>query len=558
MAAESGRWWGRRGPPPPRTYGEAVRSPSAGALALVLALTAGVACSGDEGPAREPPFAGEATDLEGSLEAFEARPSERSVLAAVLDIEADQPVHVEVNATSPDASFALPRTARALRTHRLPVVGMRADATYDLTVALFDTDGHPAGSGAVTFTTGPLPDFIPELEVATSEPEAMAPGYTLFDTGRWDLDNLSREPIGLLVAVDEEGQVVWYYQNPPAANDARLTPAGTILVQYPPVGIREIDLLGTTLRSWTWGDPEGDDPRTVSVATESDIRSFHHEAYLAPSGNILTLGIRDRRLTRAQQAVCEEDEPFGIAEDVVIEFTPEGEVLHEWPLADVIDPEDVPGTALCRETGDTRDWAHANGVILDEDRNAVIVTARHLDLTLAFRHEDDAAGPSGELLWSLGPDGTLPLTEGTFSYHLHAPELQGDGSLLIYDNGNGRPGGVEFSRAVRYELDLEGPPARWSARQVWEHLVDDEDGEPVYADFLGDADRQPGGNVLIDHGGIGRGEGPPRARIIEVVPEGASGGPIVFDVRLGAPWVSYRAERFPSFYVGPRWSVPRD
>jgi hypothetical protein len=526
-------------------------------VALVLALTAGLACSGDDESGRSPPFAGEATDLEGSVVELEARPSHRSVLAAVVDVEADQPVRVEVTATSPDATFRLPRTAWARRLHRLPVVGMRADATYDLTVAVFDTDGRPAGSGAVTFTTGALPDFLPEIEVATSEPEAMAPGYTLFDTGRWDLENLSREPIGLLVAVDEEGQVVWYYQNPPAANDARLTPAGTILVQYPPVGIREIDLLGTTLRSWTWGDPEGDDPRAVTVDTESDIRSFHHEAYLAPGGNILTLGIRDRRLTRAQQAVCEEDEPFGIAEDVVIEFTPEGELLHEWPLADVIDPEDVPGTALCRETGDTRDWAHANGVILDEERNAVIVTARHLDLTFAFRHEDDAAGPSGELLWSLGPGGTLPLTEGTFSYHLHAPELQGDGSLLIYDNGNGRPGGVEFSRAVRYDLDLAGDdPDRWSARQVWEHVVDDVDGEPVYADFLGDADRQPGGNVLIDHGGIGRRDGPPRARIIEVVPEGASGGPIVFDLRLTEPWVSYRAERFPSFYVGPRWSAP--
>ena len=42
---------------------------------------------------------------------------------------------------------------------------MRADATYDLTVAVFDVDGRPAGSGAVTFTTGALPDFLPEIEV---------------------------------------------------------------------------------------------------------------------------------------------------------------------------------------------------------------------------------------------------------------------------------------------------------------------------------------------------------------------------------------------------------
>ena len=80
-------------------------------MALVLALTAGLACSGDDGSGRSPPFAGEATDRQRSVVELEARPSHRSVLAAVVDVEADQPVRVEVTATSPDATFRLPRTA---------------------------------------------------------------------------------------------------------------------------------------------------------------------------------------------------------------------------------------------------------------------------------------------------------------------------------------------------------------------------------------------------------------------------------------------------------------
>ena len=406
----------------------------------------------------------------------------------------------------------------------------------------------------MAFTTGALPDFLPVIEVATADPDRMAPGYTLFDTGRWDLEALSREPLGLLVALDPEGEVVWYHQNPPAANDARMTPAGTILVQYPPAGIREIDLLGNTLRAWTWAEPDPGQPDTVVVDTVADIRSFHHEAYLTPDGNLLTLALRDRELTGAQQAVCAEHEPFGIAEDVIVEFTPSGEVLHEWSLADVVDPEDVPGAALCTETGAHRDWAHANGVILDPENNTVIVSARHLDLVLGFRHEAAAAGPSGELLWSLGPEGTLALADGTYAYHQHAPELTPGGSLLLYDNGNGRPGDLPFSRAVRYRLDLAGAdPAQWSARQVWEHRVEDDSGAPVYADFLGDADLQPGGTVLIDHGGTGRTDGAPQARILEVVPDGPRGGTIVFDVSLGPPYVSYRAERLPTLYAGPDW-----
>jgi hypothetical protein len=82
----------------------------------------------------------------------------------------------------------------------------------------------------------------------------------------------------------------------------------------------------------------------------------------------------------------------------------------------------------------------------------------------------------------------------------------------------------------------------------------------VYAYFVGDADRQPNGNVLIDNGGI---EMPYyRTRLIEVIPSdgpggfGAAGGEIVFDLRMGAAddgMASYRAARITSFYVGPDW-----
>lgn len=524
-------------------------------MARVLsALLLAAACSG--GGADEAATATSSDDAapdDDALEELVVRPSHRSVLAAVLVVRADRLVQVEVTATSIDHVARVPRTAEAFARHRIPVVGLRADHTYVLEVGLF-AGGERVGGGRVDFRTGPLPDFLPQIEVAHAEPDRLAPGLTLFDTGRWDAARNFREPGGLLVAVDEAGEIVWYYRNPPSANDARLTPAGTILLQYPPYGIREIDLLGNRLRSWTWGDGPSDDPLTTVVDTEADIRAFHHEAYLAPSGNLFTLAIRDRELTEAQQAACGEAEPFGIAEDVVLELTPEGEVLHEWPLADVVDPADVPGAALCTETGQARDWAHTNGVILDEAHNSVIVSARHLDLVIAFRHDADDEGPSGELLWSLGPEGTLPLTEGTFAYHQHAPELEPDGSLLLYDNGNGRPVDVPFSRAVRYALDLEGPdPVAWSARQVWEHVLGDVDGAPVYADFVGDADLLPNGNVLIDHGGIGRGEGAPRSRIVEVVPTGPSGGDVVFDIRPEEPFISYRAQRVPSLYVGPRW-----
>ena len=82
---------------------------------------------------------------------------------------------------------------------------------------------------------------------------------------------------------------------------------------------------------------------------------------------------------------------------------------------------------------------------------------------LAIRYADDANGESGDVLWRLGPGGSLTLEgQGELQYHQHAPEVQPDGTILLYDNGNDRPGtdpaatdpaGRPYSRTVRYAID---------------------------------------------------------------------------------------------------------
>ncbi len=402
---------------------------------------------------------------------------------------------------------------------------------------------------------------MPDLRVDVADTARMAPGYTLFDLQRWGVEVPAGQPPGLLVIVDPEGEIVWYHPNRLGAGDARMTEDGTIFNLYAPFGFEEIDLLGTQVETWAWG--QDDDVRpggpVIVQSPQHDLVSFHHEVAPQPDGDILAFSRYQLDLTEEEQEAYCPDDPveFGIREDLLMEFTREGEVLHEWSLHDIVDPAEVPGRELCAvDFADYRDWAHGNGAVLDEANNRVLVTARHIDLLFAFRYEDDASGPSGELLWSIGPDGTLPL-EGEPSYGLHAPELEADGTIMVFDNGNDRPDTAEpYSRAVRYAVDDSSPdPADWTARQVWEYRTDDlETGGPLYADFLGDADLQPNGNVLIDFGGIGQEEPPARGRIIEVIPQETSGGEIVFDLTIPDTWTSYRAERLPALYAGPRWS----
>jgi hypothetical protein len=161
-------------------------------------------------------------------------------------------------------------------------------------------------------------------------------------------------------------------------------------------------------------------------------------------------------------------------------------------------------------------------------------------------------------LWQLGPGLDFRLTAGEWFYQQHAPEVQADGTILLYDNGTERPGTVPaggtelpYSRAVVYRLDRSGPPGTWTAHQVWEHRATEPGGEPTYADFLGDADHIGGGHILICHGAVPDPAAGDRysARILEV---DRATGATVLDIRLpAAPDFgrrAYRAEHLDTWY----------
>ena len=141
---------------------------------------------------------------------------------------------------------------------------------------------------------------------------------------------------------------------------------------------------------------------------------------------------------------------------------------------------------------------------------------------------------------------------GELQYYQHAVEVQDDGSILLYDNGNMRPGTDinspditqhPYSRAVLFSLD----DANKTVTQKWEmrSLVD---GRQLWAFFVGDADHQPNGNILVDNGGITDPAGI-SSLITEVTPTGSEGGTIVFSLRLdGGSQFIYRARRVPTLY----------
>ena len=500
-------------------------------------------------------------------------PTPYSPIAASLDIESSLPVAVQITATSEEHQVTTARTSNFSSSHTFPLVGLRQSQSYDIEVLAIDESGEASTFDGGTFISGeidyPLPEFDLYIDLEQSQP-----GVTLIEYNPWE----SVEEYGTkmaLIGIDNEGETVFFYDpgnNTIAAIQA--TPEGTFIAFDQQVnGAREIDLLGNIVNQWRTPGLEGTDQlfeNSVLVDPEwIELTTFHHEIFPLSNGNFLGLAATIHTLTPDQRTLlCPEDQnEFSIISDVVVEFEPDGTSIRSWDVWDALNIEETPGNHICITdppfaSPERRDWTHANAVIYDETRDAILISSRHTNQVIAFDHLE-TTGPQSSIRWILGDQGTLT-TEGDLFYHAHAVELQEDGSLLLYDNGNGRPGtkagdpeSPTYSRAVLYEISDSGEDrTQWEAIQRWEHRVSDIDNRPLFAFFLGDADRLENGNVLITHGGIWNRPATQRSRIIEVTSDNESEDSIVWDLALGdtdVPVTVYRAERLPSLYFGPNW-----
>ncbi len=210
-------------------------------------------------------------DTDEQLAEMTVAPSEYIGLAALVSVSADEPVQVELTAVSGDHVVEVPRTAAVADTHDIPLVGMRAEQTYDISAEFFTEAGEPIGAlDGAEFTTSALPPWFEEHEVTVDKDRA-APGYTIveFDTlGIPEGASSSQH----LMAFDNDGEVVWYYTNTGSLAGVERTPAGTFNMFYWPFGIREVDILGNVINNWRPqpADATGDSVDDDLVVAEVD------------------------------------------------------------------------------------------------------------------------------------------------------------------------------------------------------------------------------------------------------------------------------------------------
>jgi len=275
--------------------------------------------------------------------------------------------------------------------------------------------------------------------------------------------------------------------------------------------------------------------------------SSHHDIELLPNGNILMIAWE--YYTRAE-AIAQGKDPNKIGSntwsDHIIEVKPtgpsSGEIVWEWHVWDHLiqdyDPlkpnygvvADYPELIDLNFGSTNRDWLHTNSIDYNEEFDQILVSVRTFNEIWVIDHStttEEAAGHAGgnsgkggDLLYRWGNPQSYDAgfsTDREF-YGQHdatwvEPGYPGEGNIMVFNNGGGRPGPDytsideivppvdEYGNYAYTPGNSYGPE-----EQIWVYDCN------FYAYYIGGAQRIPNGNTLICNG--------PGGEFIEVTPSG--------------------------------------
>ena len=394
--------------------------------------------------------------------------------------------------------------------------------------------------------------------------------------------------------MDSNGRVVnhWTSSFRPG-NSVYLTDEGGLIRTMNPGGGSVINAGGAggqiERRSW-------DDELEWSYSHISSSYRLHHDVELLPNGNILCIAWE---LKTAAEATAAGRIPgtFGASlwPDKIIEVQPTGNsggtIVWEWHAWDHLvqyenpaspnygDPARYPKRIdVNYRSGNASDWMHCNGLDYNAELDQIMISSRSFSEIWIIDHNtttEEAAGPAGDLMYRWGNPAAYRRgsTADRQFFGQHDPKwiepgMPGYPGFTIFNNGNGRPGGVAYSsieeivppilRDGTYSLGESAPFL--PAKPDWSYVAPDPSS--FYSSFISGAQRQRNGNTLICSGARGLVfEVDPNGTEIwryivpldmdgpmtqgEDAPSGGGGGP-----GGGVTGTLFRAERYEPDFVG--------
>jgi hypothetical protein len=347
---------------------------------------------------------------------------------------------------------------------------------------LLDSASKPNLQYQGDFTTGPLPASLQGTQFG------LILGKPTYDLVL--LDHNDKDFSGI-VAIDQDNQIVWYYQHDKQVFTVAQTEKynlvfnelgmvlGYSMYEIAPDG-KKISSIDDVLKNGALGRPHG---------------RWHHEMILRPDNKVWTLGSEIRSVNINGKNTLQTGstiEEWDITKGAVTRLASLFNLLD--PVKERTSDSNTTAGFFWRGaqdqfSGKTEDWDHSNSISISPD-GTILLSHRHLDQITALK--PDFSG----VAWKLGgPDSdfTFPNPADKF-YHQHYAHMLPNGNILLFDNGNLRPEaeGGQYSRALELELDFD----TMQARKVWEYRSQPD----LYAAAVGSAVRLPNGNTLVDFG----------------------------------------------------------
>jgi arylsulfate sulfotransferase len=454
-------------------------------------------------------------------------------LAAVLTMQARHATAVEVLieerlAGRPDRTWQVSAPLAADGSVKLPIVGFRPASELTLSISLRGAKGTSTPlPNKLTYRAPAVPDVglsWPRIETLELDRARVEPGITFVSVRRNFLERGSlmtprqrdfQRKFGLIIALNEEGEVVWYYRSPQRIAGIQSMPDGRILMTLADQRTRIIDVLGNVEREYVAGQSPDRDPASGAIPIDG-IQTIHHEPYLTKRGTFIAMSANARRIDNYYTSVIDPNalrKPQMVMGDAIIEYDASGKILWKWDSFDHLDPMRIHFHLfqpywMTRGFPGHLDWTHGNGVSYDEKNGTIIVSLKQMDAIIGISRK------TGEVKWIYGDptgwNGALAAKvlkpKGRFvryPFSPHHPHVDGPGLMTYYDNGmfqafpfTGKapvPQHLNFSRAARVRIDEKA----MTFEEVWTSETEGNEGS-CYNWAMGEAETLPiTGNALL-------------------------------------------------------------
>lgn len=289
------------------------------------------------------------------------------------------------------------------------------------------------------------------------------------------------------VAVNREGIPVWYLPELEALDgsrlrDLKLTSRGTVTFLD---GFRceELSLDGVSL----WEAP------STGAFSGDTADYYHHEFTRLSNGNYLVLG----KQYVPSDLVIDGREIKTLPLSIIIEYSPEGEVIWTWSSDRYVMDSDI--LEIGQKVGMGNTFGHMNSFYFDEFTGIIYAGFRDLNCILAIEKE------SGDVLQSYGdkiPSDTTTQGIGFFRKQHASIKLSGDRLLLFNNNDRNKTSSVQIISEVT--------ATNTTSEILWEFFCDFDTLRPSESARMGNALMIENEHIIVNTGRS--------ARIFEVTP----------------------------------------